>query len=116
MSLATRDFKAEQNFGERQPPGVPGPLPVHSGQPRFFTGTFPWYNQEHRHSGLGLLTPAMVHYNQTALVLEQRQALLDAPVASTPNASTARPANQKRSQPRSRSTNRPTQMKNLTKF
>jgi putative transposase len=22
---------------------------------------FAWYNQEHRHSGIGLLTPAMVH-------------------------------------------------------
>jgi putative transposase len=44
----------------------------------FSQGFFRWYNQEHRHSGLGLLTPAMVHYNQTALILEQRQAVLDA--------------------------------------
>ena len=27
---------------------------------------------------MGLLTPAMVHYNQTALILEQRQTVLDA--------------------------------------
>jgi len=40
----------------------------------FSQGFFRWYNQEHRHSGLGLLTPAMVHYNQTAFILEQRQA------------------------------------------
>ncbi|HEX8810556.1 MAG TPA: IS3 family transposase [Terracidiphilus sp.] len=44
----------------------------------FSQGFFRWYNEEHRHSGLGLLTPAMVHYNQTALILEQRQAVLDA--------------------------------------
>jgi putative transposase len=44
----------------------------------FSQGFFRWYNQEHRHSGLGLLTPAMVHYNQTALILEQRQTVLDA--------------------------------------
>src|SRR5450756_2930491 len=25
---------------------------------------FSWYNEEHRHSGLGLLTPAMVHHGQ----------------------------------------------------
>ena len=25
---------------------------------------FPWYNQEHRHSGLGFLTPAVVHFGQ----------------------------------------------------
>jgi putative transposase len=25
---------------------------------------FHWYNEEHRHSGVSLLTPAMVHYGQ----------------------------------------------------
>ena len=44
----------------------------------FCQGFFRWYNQEHRHSGLGLLTPAMVHHNQTALILEPRQIVLDA--------------------------------------
>lgn len=39
---------------------------------------FRWYNQEHRHSGIGLLTPAMVHYGQTGLILRQRQQVLDA--------------------------------------
>jgi putative transposase len=43
----------------------------------FCQGFFPWYNEEHRHSGLALLTPAMVHYGQTALILEQRQSVLD---------------------------------------
>ncbi len=43
----------------------------------FSQGFFRWYNEEHRHSGLGLLTPTMVHYNQTALILEQRQRVLD---------------------------------------
>jgi len=44
----------------------------------FSQGFFRWYNEEHRHSGLALLTPAMVHYQQTALILEQRQTVLDA--------------------------------------
>ncbi len=44
----------------------------------FCQGFFRWYNGEHRHSGLGLLTPAMVHYKQTDLVLEQRQHVLSA--------------------------------------
>jgi putative transposase len=39
---------------------------------------FLWYNGEQRHSGLGLLTPAMVHYDQTGLILEQRQLVLNA--------------------------------------
>jgi putative transposase len=43
----------------------------------FAQGFFRWYNQEHRHSGLALLTPAMVHYGQSALILEQRQSVLD---------------------------------------
>jgi putative transposase len=43
----------------------------------FCQGFFRWYNEEHRHSGLGLLTPAMVHYGQAESVLQQRQAVLD---------------------------------------
>ena len=31
----------------------------------------------HRHSGLGLLTPAMVHYGQAENILRQRQEVLD---------------------------------------
>jgi putative transposase len=38
---------------------------------------FRWYNQEHRHSGLCLLTPAMVHYGQAENILRQRQEVLD---------------------------------------
>ena len=38
---------------------------------------FRWYNEEHRHSGLGLLTPAMVHYGHAENILRQRQEVLD---------------------------------------
>jgi putative transposase len=50
----------------------------------FAQGFFRWYNQEHRHSGLALLTPAMVHYGQTALILQQRQIALDAAYRTHP--------------------------------
>ena len=43
----------------------------------FCQGFFRWYNEEHRHSGLGLLTPAMVHYGQAENTLRQRQEVLD---------------------------------------
>jgi putative transposase len=43
----------------------------------FCQGFFHWYNGEHRHSGLGLLTPAMVHYGQAENILRQRQEVLD---------------------------------------
>lgn len=39
---------------------------------------FPWYNHEHYHSGLGLLTPAMVHYGEAERVRAQRQQVLSA--------------------------------------
>ena len=39
---------------------------------------FAWYNNEHRHSGIGLLTPAMVHHGEAPLVLAQRQEVLNA--------------------------------------
>jgi hypothetical protein len=38
---------------------------------------FPWYNEEHYHSVLALLTPAMVHYQQTGPILQQRQQVRD---------------------------------------
>jgi putative transposase len=37
---------------------------------------FPWYNCEHRHSGIGLLTPEMVHYGKSETVISQRQIVL----------------------------------------
>ena len=43
----------------------------------FCQSFFPWYNEEHRHSGVGLLTPAMVHYGQAENILRQRQDVLD---------------------------------------
>lgn len=37
---------------------------------------FDWYNQEHHHTGIGLLTPAVVHSAQAAAVQAQRQTVL----------------------------------------
>jgi putative transposase len=45
---------------------------------------FDWYNQEHYHSSLGLLTPATVHYGQAAALLEKRQRVLDAAYSAHP--------------------------------
>ncbi len=39
---------------------------------------FTWYNDWHHHTGLGLLTPAVVHFGQAAQVLSQRQRVLAA--------------------------------------
>jgi putative transposase len=45
---------------------------------------FAWYNTEHRHSGIGLLTPAMVHYGDADRVRAARQEILDAAYAAHP--------------------------------
>ena len=39
---------------------------------------FPWYNNEHRHEALGLLTAADVHFGRAPAVLAARQRVLDA--------------------------------------
>ena len=37
---------------------------------------FGWYNYEHYHSGLNLLTPGSVHYGEATLLQQQRQAVM----------------------------------------
>ena len=39
---------------------------------------FDWYNHQHRHSGIGLMTPAAVHYGQAPELLAARARVLDA--------------------------------------
>jgi putative transposase len=45
---------------------------------------FRWYNDHHRHSGLGFLTPAVVHFGQAAAVRSHRQQVLAAAYAHHP--------------------------------
>jgi putative transposase len=52
---------------------------------------FPWYNQQHHHSGLNLLTPADVHYGQAALLISKRQAVLDLAYQAHPERFVHRP-------------------------
>jgi putative transposase len=39
-------------------------------------GFFPWYNQQHHHTALALLTPTDVHYGRAEEKLAQRQSVL----------------------------------------
>ena len=43
----------------------------------FCQGFFHWYNKEHRHSGINLLTPETVHYGLADRVLESRANVLN---------------------------------------
>ena len=45
---------------------------------------FAYYNHEHRHCGIGLHTPADVHYGHAATVSQQRSAALAAARATHP--------------------------------
>jgi putative transposase len=50
----------------------------------FCTRFFRWYNDEHRHSGIGFHTPADVHYGRAELVRAQRARVLEAAYAAHP--------------------------------
>lgn len=45
---------------------------------------FQWYNQEHKHSGIAMLTPYSVHYQKTDEILNHRQQTLDKAYAAHP--------------------------------
>ena len=45
---------------------------------------FPWYNEDHHHSALGFLTPAVVHYGLADGVREKRKQILAAAFAAHP--------------------------------
>lgn len=51
---------------------------------RFCQAFFQWYNQEHRHAGIGLLTPETVHYGREAAVHAARQQTLAVAYAAHP--------------------------------
>jgi putative transposase len=48
------------------------------------TAFFQWYNYEHHHSAIALLTPADVHFGRAQTILDQRQQVLHAAYLKTP--------------------------------
>lgn len=50
----------------------------------FFRALFDWYNDEHYHSGIALLTPADVHHGRSDGIIEARQRVLDAAYGAHP--------------------------------
>jgi len=45
---------------------------------------FDWYNQDHHHAGLGLMTPDQVHYGQADAIYAARQQTLDQAFSTNP--------------------------------
>jgi len=72
-------------------PGFPGRFGSEAHGRGFCREFFPWYNNEHYHSGLGLLTPAMVHYGRAEEVLRARGDVLRTDYASHPERFVRRP-------------------------
>ena len=50
----------------------------------FCRQSFDWYNHDHRHSGIGLMTPAAVHYGRANELHAARARVLEAAYAATP--------------------------------
>ena len=50
----------------------------------FCQGFFPWYNTEHRHSGIGLLTPSAVHHGLADQRIAEREQVLARAYAAHP--------------------------------
>jgi len=44
----------------------------------FCQNYFHWYKNEHRHSGIGFLTPEDVYYGRAEQIIKERQAVLNA--------------------------------------
>lgn len=62
------------------------------GHARAWMGQFTtWYNHEHRHSGIGLHTPASVHYGTAEEIRADRQVTLNAAYAAHPDRFRRRP-------------------------
>ena len=58
-------------------PGFPDRFGSLQDSVAFCRSFFPWYNTEHRHSGIGMLTPEVVHYRLAREVVESRKKVLE---------------------------------------
>ena len=72
-------------------PGFPGRFGNIEQAKDFCREFFSWYNTQHRHGGIGLLTPEQVHVGRAPEVIRQRQDVLAAAYAARPDRFVAGP-------------------------
>ena len=72
----THSLKVTSRHSSPQPP-VPAPSAASRTPEVSAAAFFDWYNRDHHHSGIGLMTPDQVHYGQTDAVHAARQTTLD---------------------------------------
>jgi putative transposase len=58
-------------------PGFPSRFGGQEAATGYCRSFFPWYNHEHRHAGIAMLTPADVHFGRASAILAARQNVLD---------------------------------------
>ena len=83
-SLSRPQVSDDNPFSEAQfktlkyHPGFPGRFHDITAAIAFCRSFFPWYNTEHRHGGIAMLTPHDVHHHRTQSVLDRRGRTLQA--------------------------------------
>ena len=83
QSLSRPQVSDDNPFSEAQfktlkyHPGFPGRFAAIDHAHSFCRSFFPWYNSQHRHGGIAMLTPEDVHFGRAHDVLALRQATLD---------------------------------------
>lgn len=65
-------------------PGFPGRFEDQAAATHYVRSFFPWYNNEHRHSGIAMLTPADVYFGRSQRILANRRQVLDTAYAANP--------------------------------
>ena len=81
-SLSRPQVSDDNPFSEAQfktlkyHPGFPGRFADLTAATAFCRSFFPWYNTEHRHGGIAMLTPEDVHHGRAPRILEHRQRTL----------------------------------------
>jgi hypothetical protein len=73
----------------------------------FCRSFFDWYNQDHHHAGIGLMTPNQVHYGQADEVYAARQKILERAFNRIQSASSKSRQNHRSNQPQPGSTRQP---------
>jgi putative transposase len=66
-------------------PGFPDRFPTIEEARTFCQTFFPWYNDQHRHSGIGYVTPSDMHHGTATVIYKQRESVLQDAFLRHPN-------------------------------
>ena len=90
-SLSRPQVSDDNPFSEAQfktlkyHPSFPGRFDDQGQAKNFCRSFFPWYNAEHRHGGISMLTPEQLHFGLADEIIARREAVLRAAWAAHPD-------------------------------